>query len=765
MNSPAALPDLKGFHVLFHASESLSNQSESWRVSTETLWLAQSLPLVQAACFVSATSRRDPEGFTGGLLGAGCGWNMNPIWSMGFRAVSSTAPTHPATDGALDFALQLRFRPARFFSMAWQAESLFMHPVADLPQERIHRLEFVFGEKGQFWSGFHLSERRMDWAVTGGWRWEILRGLHLVLSGRYAHLDRQAHWGGRTRDLPKPESFTIGANLQFQLDNLSFLQGFSYPDNQLHFTIAWSEKPLEKSILPDTPYLLLLDLSGELSETHHARFALHLTGCLVDSSCRGVLIKIGDRNPSWAQVEEWADWIQRLRNRKKMSFVYASQLTNRTFALAAGADVITLFPGGSLRIRGLHSTQLYFAQALSRLGVRADLVPVGTYKSAPEIFTRQGPSEPALSQNQALMDAVRDRFRTLVLQRRNMTPEMLQRLMDGPELSAEAALASGLVDGVLYADQVPAFAFRKAGRVLSLRNAGEVPLPEPGEGGAVALLVFHGEIVSEKGTVPNPLTQGRVVELKKAAQALARVAADPRFKAVVIRVDSPGGSATASEALWRLVARLNSAKPVFVSIGDMAASGGYYLAAGSRSIHASATSFVGSIGVFGGKFETSGLLEKLGITTSTVSTGPHADSETPYRPYTEEERAHVELSLKNTYQRFVAAVAAGRKFSQTQALRRADGRVVAGIEARRQGLVDHIGGLLPALETARIAGRLPVNAPVHIVFPPPEPVWKKMIKTVITDLQMPEMQLLFQFAQSIFSSGPWALWPEMPVIH
>jgi protease-4 len=243
------------------------------------------------------------------------------------------------------------------------------------------------------------------------------------------------------------------------------------------------------------------------------------------------------------------------------------------------------------------------------------------------------------------------------------------------------------------------------------------------------------------------------------------VAGNPRFGAVVLRINSPGGSASASEALWRLVLQVSSRLPVVISIGDMAASGGYYLAVGGRLVFATESSLVGSIGVFGGKFQGQDLLTRLGVGVTTHKRAPLADADSPFRPYTDEERGLLRHQLENTYRRFVTAVASGRKFSAAVALRRADGRVMLGKQAQREGLVDDLGGLLAANErAARLAG-LPADAPVFIVYPPPEPFWKKLVKAAVADATVSGMVHLQSLVGSLLHNGPWTLWTDIVQIR
>jgi len=764
LNAPAHLSLLDGFHAVLAVSEQLADPLKPWHVSSETLWLAHSLPLVKGACFVSGSALHAADGYTGGILGAGCGWSVTPSWSLGLRLLAREAPSDPATDGARDWAVSALFSPGNGFTASYQIESLLMRPVAGLPQDRVHRLELALGGRHRVWTGLHLAERRLDFALTGGLRFEVVRGVHLVFSGGWARRDREAWRTGAPLELDQPESFSVAANVVVQLENLAMFNGFSLPEPTINIALRWSSRVPGRSVLPDSEFLQLYDLTDTIGEEKHARFALALRHCLRTEACRGALIKLGDADPSWSHVDEWSDWIHRLQASGRKVFVYAATLGNASYALAAGADGIYLFPGGNVKLRGLSTTQFFLAQALQNLGIGADLVQIGTYKSAPEMFLRRSPSTPAFSQSSRLLMALDMRFKSLVLRRQKLSLLQFHQIAAKMELSGEQALAAGLVDGLWYADQVAPVVFRQVGRVLGLSDASRFVQPErPGRG--VAWLLFSGEIVSQKSPLPNPLTGGETIELKKAAAALAAVAGNPRFGAVVLRINSPGGSASASEALWRMVLQVSARLPVVISIGDMAASGGYYLAVGGRVVFATESSIVGSIGVFGGKFQAQDLLRRLGVGITTHKRAPVADADSLFRPYTDEERELLRGQLENTYRRFVTAVASGRKFSAAAALRRADGRVMLGKQAQREGLVDDIGGLLAATEhAARLAG-LAADAPVFIVYPQPEPFWKKLIKSAILDSRAGGLEPLQSIAGALSLQGPWALWTDLVTIR
>lgn len=755
LNAPSHLSRLSGWHVLFGVHENIEPSTHPWNISTETLWLAHEVPLIKAACFASGSALRDDSGYFGGILGLGCGWEASSSWAFGVRFLHRLTPARPLWDNARDWAISARFAPREDLFFTYQAESVFMHPVGGLPQERLHRLEFAWGRFNQLFAGVHLSERRLDVALSGGFRWQPLSGILLTLSAVWARRHNDAFSNGVSVQVDDAPNFTISAGLSFQLDNVAFGQSVTLPGPLLDAYVMLSSKPVKgHSLLPETDYIMLFDLA-KLDEVRHARFALAVRTCLQTKSCRGVLIKIGENSPSWVQAEDWTRWIRLLRVSGKRSFVYASSYDEITYALAAGADGVYVFPGGGVKLRGVSSHRFFFAKLFQNLGIEADFVAVGTYKSAPEMWMRHSSSKPAEQQEKILLQSRDELFKSLCLQRPGMTLQRLDQFQKKMEIDAATAFSESLVDGQLYADQVPAAVFRKLGAVVGIANAENIQGTFSRHDDFIALLVFEGEIVSSRPLLPNPLTGMEVIELKKAATALLAAAHNPRVKAIVVRISSPGGSATASEALWRVVQQVSLRKPVVVSVGDMAASGGYYLAAGARRIVAGGGSWIGSIGVFGGKFQVEKLLQKWGVDVTTQRRAPMADAQTPWRPYTDKEREALRESLENTYQRFVKAVASGRKFTYKAALRRADGRVMPGFTALREGLIDDAGSLLDAITLAAREGGLSARVPVMIVYPPPDPAWKNLVLKAFSEVQ-PGSNLSF-FA-SLFTPSPWMLW-------
>lgn len=761
LNAPAHLPSLSGWHAMFWSHEDLKSPSHPWNVSAETLWLAHEIPFFKAACFASCSSLRDGGGYFGGILGFGCGWAASPDWSFGVRFLNRRTPARPEQDDARDWAASVRFSPRENLSFTYQAESLFMHAVGGLPQERLHRLEFAWGRFSRIFAGVHLSERRRDLALSGGFRWRPLPGLSFTLSASWARRHDEAYAAGMPVRVETPQDFTVAAGLAFQLDSLAVAQAVTLPGPSLDTFVRLSSRtPEGDSLFPESDYVMFFDLSERVDEERHARFALAVRVCLQVRACRGVLLKLGEESPSWVQAEDWARWFGRLRAAGRRSFVYGASFGESDYALAAGADGVYIFPGGSVRLRGLSSHRFYLAQAFQNLGIGADFVMVGAYKSAPEMFMRRSPSAPAAEQEGKLLEA-RDRvFKTLVLQRRGLTLEHLQRFQSRMEIDAESALAEGLVDAQLYADQVPAAVFRKLGAGVSVSNALNVRPEASRDEDFIALLVLEGEIVASRPLLPNPLTGMGFIELQKAASAVMAAAQDPRAKAIVLRISSPGGSAAASEALWRVVELASRRKPVVVSVGDMAASGGYYVAVGARRIVAGNGSWIGSIGVFGGKFQAEALLQRLGVGINTRRRAPMADAEAPWRPYTPEERESLRRSLETTYRRFVETVARGRKLTSAAAQRRADGRVMSGFAALREGLVDDVGSLLDALAIAAREAGMPEHSPVALLYPPPDPAWKNLVRKALSEMNA-SAPGVFVFS-SLFLPGPWMLWPEMP---
>jgi len=454
-----------------------------------------------------------------------------------------------------------------------------------------------------------------------------------------------------------------------------------------------AERPASSLLSPERPtilqWLAVLDMASR------------------DPSVAGVLVRV-DAAPGWAQCWELRQAFLRLRRRGKRVMVHLAVADMRALYLASGADRTTLHPAGVVMAAGLSITWTYFRTLLDRLGVRAEIVRYEDYKSAPEAFTRRGPSAPAREQTRALLEAFDRAWMEAVSQGRRQTPQRLRATLREAPLTMKMALDVGLVDALvdeadLVADMRDFLGFRP--RLVTRYRPPARAWARWGGSRVVAIVPVVGTIVDGPTTqglpLPIPFVGGARTGDRSFVSALEAAAADPSVAGIVVRVASHGGAALASDRMYRAVVEAARRKPLVVSFGEVAASGGYYLAVGAPRVLSTPLSITGSIGIFTGKADLSALLQRLGVDTYTDKTSPSADATSWYRPWTPGERARARKRLGAYYDRFVNLVARGRHLRPAVARAAARGRVYDGEAALERGLVDAEGGLWDAVEEVR----------------------------------------------------------------
>jgi protease-4 len=426
-----------------------------------------------------------------------------------------------------------------------------------------------------------------------------------------------------------------------------------------------------------------------------------------DPRISGILLK-GSLQPSgygsgYAALREVRAALSAFRQSGKPIRAYLESPTLRDYYLASVANEVDFDPFGTLFIPGMAAETVYFAGALEKYGVGIQVTRVGKYKSAVEALTRRDMSPEDRQQLQQLLDDMHGSLLAEIGRGRGLSPVAIQATIDAQGLiGAEAARQAHLVDRVLYRDQVLDELKAATGRAGSKEPFRQVALAayigmkgEPGLGSPnrIAVVYAEGEIVDGEGSPGEVGGDKFSAELRKLRQ-------DNAIKAIVLRVNSPGGSVTASEAILREIRLARQAKPVIVSMGAYAASGGYWISADSDRIFAEPTTITGSIGVFGIQFDVQKLAADFGVTFDRVKVGKFADSDTIIRPKTEEEMAIVQHQVDWFYGQFIDKVAAGRKLPRARVEEIAQGRVWSGVAALKLGLVDQLGGLREAIAFA-----------------------------------------------------------------
>lgn len=418
----------------------------------------------------------------------------------------------------------------------------------------------------------------------------------------------------------------------------------------------------------------------------------------------------------WAQVQEIRQALEDFRTSGKTVTAYLELGGTQEYYLASVADRIVMMPGGQLDLTGLATYELFFRGSLDKLGVRPDLLHIGDYKTFSNTFTEKSFTKAHLEMTQSLNRDQYDELVRAVAAGRKRPVEDVRKLIDEGPFLADQAKQAGLVDAVAYADQLDDDKPIAGTQRLEAATYARVPvsLGTPAAGARIALLYATGAIASGQSSFDG----SGVIGSDTFGGWLRKVRIDPTVRAVVVRIDSPGGSAIASEAIWRELMLTREKLPLIVSMGDVAASGGYYIAAPAHVIVAEPGTLTGSIGVVTGKFVLDGTMDKLGIGTGSVADGKNAEIYSPFRPFTPPERARIEEQLHATYELFLSRVVEGRKSTRDKIDAVAQGRVWTGHQALERGLVDEIGGLERAMQIAKEKAKLPITQVVDLTVYP-----------------------------------------------
>jgi len=445
----------------------------------------------------------------------------------------------------------------------------------------------------------------------------------------------------------------------------------------------------------------------------------------MDARVKDVVITPVSGGAMWGQLQELRAAVVDLRKSGKPVTAYLESGSASEYYLASAANRILLMPGGTLDLSGVATYELFFRGTLDKLGVTPDLLHIGDYKTYSNTFAEKSMTPAHREMNASLnRDTYNELVRAIAEGRGKSEADIRAALDAGPYLGADA-VAAGLVDALAYEDQIDdtapvAGTHRLTGDEYGLHGE-DAPFRAP----KIALVYAVGEIASG-ASVAQP-TGGTVLGSDTFVQWIRSARADRSVRAIVIRIDSPGGSAVASEVIWRELMLTRDVKPLIVSMGDVAASGGYYIAVPAHAIVAQPGTLTGSIGVVTGKFVVAGALEKLGIGTGVVTDGAMADLNSPFREFTTAERAKVETQMQATYAEFVAKVAQARHSTPQKIDAIARGRVWTGRQAHERGLVDALGGLTDAIALAKSHAHIDARAKVALVVYPGRRAWLDVV--------------------------------------
>jgi protease-4 len=508
-------------------------------------------------------------------------------------------------------------------------------------------------------------------------------------------------------------------------------------------TTTTSSKPDAPST-PSEPHLAELDLRrgvpelpatsmfGDASPRSFAHLVLRLREMRDEEKLRGVFVRIGAAGMGLARAEELGRSLAHFREAKLPVVCHADGYNNSTMMMAArGCDQIWISPAGNVETVGIGAQLLFGRSLLDRMDVSVDFLQVGKFKGASETFTRDSASEEARTSLRTALTGIRSAWLDAIEKGRGAKHEGLG-IEDGPH-TAEAAVELGLVDHIGVERDARKAATDKLGLTNRVSYFGgrsedsggmaDVVRILSGSGGAVAP---HIAVLRATGAITlnanrSPFSSGGIAE-RRLSRTLRRLREDDNVEAVVLRIDSPGGSALASDLLWAELMALRAEKPLVVSVGGMAASGGYYMACAATRVVAERSSIIGSIGVVAGKLSFERTLQKIGVHVESVPAKEDSGSRALYASalaaWDEPTRAKVLAAIQRTYELFIERIAQGRDLAAADIAPSAEGRIMAGTDAKKGKLIDEIGGLDRSIALARELAELPEDVTVLVVQPP-----------------------------------------------
>jgi protease-4 len=414
-------------------------------------------------------------------------------------------------------------------------------------------------------------------------------------------------------------------------------------------------------------------------------------------------------------------------------------------------------PEDLLDLKGLRAELTYVKGTLDKIGVQVEIEHAGKYKDAGDMFTRKNASPETLEVMNSVLDDLYGQLTGRLAAGRHKSPEQVRAIIDQGPFIAKEALAAGLVDGLEYQDQVYADLRQRLKvpevRKVAVRDYQKVSPQSLGldNGRKVALVVAEGDIV--RGDSDSPFGGEGFVSSAGMTRLLDQVRDDASIRGVIVRIDSPGGDAFASDEIWRAMGLLSKKKPVVISMSDYAASGGYYMAMTGDPILAYPGTLTGSIGVFYGKADLHGLYEKIGIQKQILSRGRFAEIDSDYKPLSAAEREKVHSSIEAFYQTFIARVAEGRKRPAGQIEPVAQGRVWLGSQAKANGLVDGFGGLDAAITLVKQRAGIPATEKVRLAAYPPRRTIFDQLFNATPAVELPQSKLFGLLRR--FSTRTW----------
>jgi protease IV len=485
--------------------------------------------------------------------------------------------------------------------------------------------------------------------------------------------------------------------------------------------------------VPDDPFRRIFggqpqSLSSLLAQFRKAK---------VDKRITAVLLDIDMSETGWGKSEEIRSAIEDFRTSGKPVYAYMETGLNKDYYIATACDKIFVPPPGELFTIGLAADVMFFRGSLDKLGIYPDMYQIGKYKSAGDTFTQKQMTDAHREYINSLLDDLYGRYLEGISKARKKSVDEVKALIDDAPYSAAKAKEVGLIDGALYHDDVE----KELKKRLGYKETDDLHIARGGDykkitqeslglnkGEKIAIIYAAGDITSGRSVFGGEGQE--TIGSDSMVKTINDVRDDRSIKAIVLRIDSPGGSGLASDIIWRAIEAAKAKKPIVVSMSDVAASGGYYIACNANKIVAQQSTITGSIGVVGGKPVVKGFYDWIGVTNEYVMRGKNAGMFRESEKFSDTERAKFQEFLKNTYDDFTSKVAKGRGKEQTYIDSIGQGRVWTGNQGKERGLVDEYGGLDKAIELAKQLAQIPADRGIERVILPQPPTFFQQLMNV-----------------------------------
>jgi protease IV len=563
-----------------------------------------------------------------------------------------------------------------------------------------------------------------------------------------------------------------GFFLAFILIALAGLYGFLHSDRAVRIK---DNSTLVLDLSGDVPEQIAVDIPGQLlGERAPITMVSLIRGierAKTDSRITGIILRPSRVGIGWGKLQQLRRSLADFRTSGKKITSLLTVANTRDYYLASVADRLYLSPGGVLDVKGVRAEVMFFKDALAKIGVQADLEQIGAYKNFADVFKDNKMSDAFREATTSMMDDLYGGFLSTVAEARKKPLDEMRRTIEqtGP-FEPERAQMAGMVDDLKYSDEVDEEVAGGKSKEDAPQVDAEDYLPSTAptrldSAPRIAVVYAVGDIMPGKEG-PNPVMGGKTMGADTMADVVDEVEKDEDIKGVIVRIDSPGGDAFASDEIWRSMGKLSKKKPLVYSMSDTAASGGYYMAMTGDPIIAEPGTLTGSIGIVYGKFNLKGLYEKFGINVEVISRGDYARLDSVTDSYTPQERARVRELMQDFYKKFLAKVAASRKMTPEQVDALAQGRVWTGNQAKANGLVDELGGMEKALEMIKKeSGISAADQVVLVEYPKRKRLWDILLERTRSSAKLFSSPLNAARAQiaEIEAFARTAGWARMPV--